>query len=199
MTGWRAWFAIVGLAVLAAALAGLGWWAMGPEARQALGPAEIGRGPYRLQSTTGAPFTQDSLRGAPSLVFVGFTHCPDVCPTTLGDIALWQDMLGPQRAADLRVYFITVDPARDTLPVLQAYISWLPGAVGVTGSQAEIDAALAAFRAFARRVAMADGDYTMEHTASVMVFDAEGRLSGTIPYQSPPDLAVARITAALEG
>lgn len=196
MTGPRPWLSILGLAALAMALTGFGWWAIGPEARQALAPVEVGRGPYRLETTTGQTFTQDSLTGRPSLVFFGFTHCPDVCPTTLGDIALWQDALGP-RAADLRVIFITVDPARDTLPLLRDYIGWLPGAVGVSGSQAETDAALQAFRAFARKLPLTGEDYTMEHSASVLVFNAKGRFIGTIPYQSPPEAAVAKITEAL--
>ncbi|WP_151718436.1 SCO family protein [Gemmobacter serpentinus] len=197
MTGLRAGLLIAGLAMLAMGLAGLGFWAMGPEARQALIPEEVGQGAYMLQSTAGQDFTEDSLKGQPSLVFFGFTHCPDVCPTTLGDIALWQDMLG-DRAAALRVFFITVDPARDTAARLADYTGWLTGVQGVTGSQAETDRAITAFRAFARKVPMEGGDYTMDHSASVLVFDARGRFTGTIPYQSAPEVAVAKIIEALQ-
>ncbi|MFE3838567.1 SCO family protein [Pseudogemmobacter sonorensis] len=154
--------------------------------------ATLGRGDYRLQTTDGESFTQDSLRGRPSLVFFGFTHCPDVCPTTMGEIALWQEALGPE-ASDLRIFFITVDPGRDTLAVLQGYTSWLPGATGVTGSPAEIDKALKSFRILARKVPLGGEDYTMDHNAYVMLFDREGRYSQIFSYQEDPDRVVAKL------
>ena len=123
----------VALATVAGLGAGAGWLLLRDGASAALVPADFGQGDYRLETTTGAPFTQDSLTGQPSLVFFGFTHCPDVCPTTLGDIMGWREALGA-KAEDLRVFMVSVDPERDRPEVLAAYLGWLPGAVGVTGS-----------------------------------------------------------------
>lgn len=157
----------------------------------------LGQGDYRLHTTAGAPFTQASLRGQPSLVFFGFTHCPDVCPTTLGDIDAWQQALGPL-AARLKVWFVTVDPERDTLDVLGDYVGWLPGAAGVTGSRTETDKALAAFRIYARKVPL-DGGYSMDHSAYVMLFDADGRFNQIFAYREPHDQVVAKLRRALAG
>ena len=166
-----------------------------------LAPAQpgtpLGQGPYRLETTTGQPFTAASLTGQPALVFFGFTHCPDVCPTTLADIALWQDTLGPL-AQGLRVWLITVDPERDTVATLRDYLSWLPGVVGVTGSPAETDKALTAFRGFARKVPLGNGDYGMDHSAGVMLFDASGRYLRSFAYQADPAEVTASLRPVLE-
>ncbi|MEI4473790.1 SCO family protein [Frigidibacter sp. MR17.24] len=156
----------------------------------------FGRGDYRLTTTDGTPFTEASLRGGPSAVFFGFTHCPDVCPTTLGDIATWTEALGP-RAAALRVFFVTVDPERDTAATLGPYVSWVPGVTGVTGPRAEIDKAVRAFRIFARRVPLEGGGYTMDHSSSVLLFDAAGDFVAPIPYQAPDDIALAALNRVL--
>ncbi len=195
MSGLRL-FALVGvLAVLSAAIAATGWFLRGESGQQALVPDDFGRGDYRLETTNGQPFTEETLKGQPSLVFFGFTHCPDVCPTTLGDIALWQEELG-EAAKDLRFFMVSVDPARDTPEVLAEYVGWLPGAIGVTGSEEESLKAQKAFRVFSRRVPLEGGDYTMDHSSSVLVFDAEGRFVDSISYQSPPETALARIRRA---
>ncbi|MFE3838568.1 SCO family protein [Pseudogemmobacter sonorensis] len=163
-----------------------------------LAPADIGQGDYRLLAHDGRAFTEDSLRGQPSLVFFGFTHCPDVCPTTLGDIALWQDELG-DLARDLRVVVITVDPERDTPEVLAGYVGWLDGAIGVTGAPDEVAKALRAFRAFAARVPLEGGDYTMDHSSQILLFDRGGRFAGTISYQSPLPEALGKLRELLAG
>ncbi|MBR9764110.1 MAG: SCO family protein [Rhodobacteraceae bacterium] len=142
---------------------------------------DLGRGDYELVTTSGETFTEDSLRGEPTAVFFGFTHCPEVCPTTLGDIATWQEELG--EADQLRVYFVTVDPERDDVDTLRDYVSWAPGVSGVSGSRAEIDKAIKAFRVYARRVPLEDSDYTMDHSASVLLFDDRGRFFEPIGYQ----------------
>ena len=156
----------------------------------------LGQGDYRLDTTTGAPFTQSSLSGQPSLVFFGFTHCPDVCPTTMGDIMGWKEDLGPLGAA-LNVWFITVDPERDTVDALRDYVSWLPGAVGVTGSPDQMQKALAAFRIFSRKVPLGDS-YTMDHSAYVMLFDAQGRYNQIFNYQEDPAQVTAKLRRFLE-
>ncbi|MEI4487747.1 SCO family protein [Frigidibacter sp. MR17.14] len=158
--------------------------------------AGFGRGDYRLVTTDGQPFTEASLKGGPTAVFFGFTHCPDVCPTTLGDIATWKEALGP-RAAPLRVVFVTVDPERDGPEVLGPYVSWVEGVTGVTGPRPEIDKAIRAFRIFARKVPLDGGGYTMDHSSSVLLFDAAGRFVAPIPYQAPEKIALAALGRVL--
>ncbi|WP_226627992.1 SCO family protein [Alloyangia pacifica] len=154
----------------------------------------LGRGDYQLTATDGSVFTEDSLKGAPSAVFFGFTHCPEVCPTTLGDIATWQDGLGDAGGA-LRVFFVTVDPERDTAAQLEQYVSWVPGVLGVSGDRAEMDKAIKAFRIYARRVPLDEGDYTMDHSAMVLLFDARGDYAGLINYQEDYDRALGKLRA----
>ncbi|MBL4916374.1 SCO family protein [Szabonella alba] len=158
----------------------------------------LGQGEYRLVTTEGQPFTESSLTGQPSLVFFGFTHCPDVCPTTLGEILGWKDTLGPL-AGDLKVWLVTVDPERDTPEVLRDYVSWLPGATGVTGEAAELEKALQSFRIFARRVPLEGGSYTMDHSAYVMLFDDQGRYNQIFTYQEDPEQVTAKLRRFLEG
>lgn len=155
----------------------------------------LGRGEYSLSTTSGTAFTEATLEDGPSMVFFGFTHCPDVCPTTLGDIRAWQEQY--PAAKDMNVYFVTVDPERDTASILGEYVSWVDGVQGVTGSPEEVDKALKAFRIFAARVPLEDGDYTMDHSASVLLFDARGRYTDRIGYQENPASAVAKIKSAL--
>ncbi|SNT76905.1 SCO family protein [Paracoccus seriniphilus] len=186
--------------VLAAGL-GASWFFLlgggaGPD-RSELVTDELGRGDYRLITTEGREFTQDSLAGQPALVFFGFTHCPDVCPTTLADIAAWKEELG-DRGDALRVFFVTVDPQRDTLEVLHAYTSWLPGVIGVTGSAREIARALEAFHIYARKVPLEDGEYSMDHSAYVMLFDRDGRFDQVIAYQEDPERVLSKLRHALE-
>jgi len=157
-----------------------------------IAPSDLGRGSYQLLQTDGTQFTQETLIGAPSLVFFGFTHCPDVCPTTLGDISVWQEELGSDWR-DLRVFFITVDPERDSADILTEYVGWLPHARGVTGTRKEIDAATYAFRVYSKRVDLDGEDYTMDHSSSVLLFDSQGHLQGTLGYQISADEALAKI------
>ncbi len=179
----------------ASAVAALGvalWFLVLSPDRDRIGTAEFGRGEYQLMTHDGKAFTQSSLQGQPSLVFFGFTHCPDVCPTTIGDIMTWQEELGGL-ADDLRVFFVTVDPERDTAEVLADYIGWLPGGVGVTGSQDDINAAMRAFRVFARKVPTANGAYTMDHSSSVLLFSRDGEFVTNISYQAPHEEALERL------
>lgn len=163
-----------------------------------LAPDDLGRGEYRLLRMDGAPFTQESLLGAPSLVFFGFTHCPDVCPTTLGDMAGWREDLGAEWER-LRVFFVSVDPERDSAEILSDYVGWLPGLTGVTGAPEETASAIRAFRVFARKVPLEGGDYTMDHSSSILMFNASGGFFGTIAYQAPHDEALGKIRGLLDG
>ena len=162
-----------------------------PKMRPDLG-ARLGEGEYVLQATNGTEFTHDTLIGAPSAVFFGFTHCPEVCPTTLGDIGAWQADLGDD-LADLQFYFVTVDPERDTLELLDGYVGWLEGAAGVTGTRAEIDKAIKAFRVYAAKSDLGDGEYNMDHSAHIMLFDRNGRFVEPISYQEDYEVALGKL------
>lgn len=162
------------------------------------GTDRLGQGDYRLVATDGSSFTPDSLKGEPSAVFFGFTHCPDVCPTTLGDMAGWQDELA-QRGKRLRIFFVTVDPERDTVELLREYVSWVPGVIGVSGPPEEVAKAVRAFRIYARKVPTESGGYTMDHSAMTLLFDAEGHYAGMIGYQEDPARARATLDKLLGG
>ncbi len=168
-----------------------------PKSNGDIGP-QLGSGDYTLDVTDGTQFTQNSLKGKPSAVFFGFTHCPDVCPTTLGDIMIWQEELG-DKADDLQIYFITVDPERDTLDILDGYVTWLDGAQGVTGTRTEIDKAISAFRIYSRKVPLGDeGDYNMDHSAHVLLFDENARFFEPINYQEDLDVALEKLNRLLD-
>ncbi len=158
------------------------------------GLASLGRGDYSLPTTEGGTFSEASLAGHPSAVFFGFTHCPEVCPTTLGEIGVWQEELGPD-AGTLRFYFVTVDPERDTIDLLRDYLSWTPGVVGVSGTRPEVDRAITAFKVYARKVPLSDGSYTMDHSPYVMLFDRNGHFDQVIGYRENDESAVAKLRA----
>lgn len=146
-------------------------------------------GPFTLTGSDGKPFASSSLAGKPYAIFFGFTHCPDVCPTTLFRISEVLKAAG-DRGRDLRAVFITVDPERDTPAALKDYLSSFdPRITGLTGDRPAVDAAVKAYRAFARRVPTKDGDYTMEHTAIVYLMDAENRFVGSFDLNRPPEEA----------
>lgn len=161
------------------------------------GTNNLGVGDYRLETTSSEPFTQATLTGTPSMVFFGYSNCPDVCPTTLGDIAVWQQDLGND-AQKLRVFLVTVDPERDTLPVLAEYLSWTDGVIGVTGTRAEIDKALNAFGIYSRKVAAKDSHtHTVDHSSSITLFDEQGHYAGKIAYQEPAETALSKLRALI--
>jgi protein SCO1/2 len=186
--------------LVAVALIAVGWFQfLGPKAQESIADT-LGQGDYTLVGTDGSTFTQETLKGAPTAIFFGFTHCPEVCPTTLGDIATWQyEITGNDTDQAFRAYFVTIDPERDTVDVLDDYVSWAPGVVGLTGSREEIDKAIKAFAIFARRVPGNDENYNMDHTASVLLFDEDGKLFEPIGYGEGVDRAVAKIKRMLAG
>ncbi len=155
----------------------------------------LGRGEYTLRTTGGGEFTEATLAQGPTAVFFGFTHCPDVCPTTLGDILTWQEEL--PEAKDMNIFFVTVDPERDTAEILGEYVGWVEGVEGVTGSREEVDKAIQAFRIYANKVPLEDGGYTMDHSASVLLFDENGSYTDRIAYQEKLPQAIEKLKSAL--
>jgi protein SCO1/2 len=148
-------------------------------------------GPFSLTTQEGKTLTDKDLRGAPFLIFFGFTHCPDVCPTKLFEISETLRAAGP-KGEKLRALFISVDPERDTVEVMKSYLgSFDPRIVGLTGDRAAIDATVKAYRAYARKVPLKDGDYTMDHTALVYLMDKRGEFVGAFNSEQPPAQAAA--------
>lgn len=159
---------------------------------------EIG-GPFRLVDTDGKPVTDVNLRGKSIAMFFGFTHCPDVCPTTLAEAASWLETLGDE-AKDLRFVFVSVDPERDTPEVLKNYIAAFdPRVTGLTGSREEVDAIIKAYRVYARKVPLEGGGYTMDHTAGIYLMNRDMKFVGIINYQEETDKALAKLRALLRG
>jgi protein SCO1/2 len=163
-------------------LAALWTFAPTPDATRA---SSVG-GPFELTAMDGRRVSSRQFEGAPLLVFFGFTHCPDVCPTKLMELSEVFRAAG-ERAGNTRALFITVDPARDTPELLKNYLgSFDPRIIGLTGTQDEIDAVVKAFRAYARKVPTASGDYTMDHTAIIYLMDRKGQFVGSFNLERPP-------------
>ncbi|WP_128290928.1 SCO family protein [Afifella aestuarii] len=154
---------------------------------------------FTLVDEQGAPVTEEIFEGHPSAVFFGFTHCPDVCPTTLADMASWREALG-DKADDLALVFVTVDPERDTPEVMADYVSAFDAGIrGITGEPDKVRAMLDDYHVFYRKVETEGGDYTMDHTASVFLLDGDGRLAGTINFNEDRDAALAKLNRLLDG
>lgn len=179
----------------------IGWWRVdGPGAPQATGPRPLpfSAMDFRLTDHEGNEVGPQSLVGRPAMVFFGFTYCPDVCPTTLSDISGWLDELG-EDAERLNVIFITVDPERDTEEAMAEYVSYFHPAIrGWTGPEEQIARAAEGFRATYEKVTTEGDDYTMNHTASVFLFDAEGQFATMIDNHEPREFAVPKIQRALQ-
>jgi protein SCO1 len=165
----------------------------GPGAPQA---AAIG-GPFQLIDQDGRTMTEQDLKGSPSLVFFGFTHCPDVCPTTLFDISEVMRALGPD-ADRARALFITVDPERDTQSVLKDYMSSFdPHVSGLTGDLPAITAVAREYRAYFKKVTLDGGGYTMDHTAITYLMDKEGRFVSPFNLKRTPEASAADLRSHL--
>jgi len=156
------------------------------------GPAIAGvGGPFALEDQDGKPFGDTDLRGRPYLVFFGFTHCPDICPTTLFDISQVMAKLGTD-ADRTGAVFITVDPERDTAAMMKDYLSSFdPHLRGATGDQKAIDAVEKAYRVYAKKVPTGNGDYSMDHTALVYLMDKQGRFVAPFKLDRKPEAAAA--------
>lgn len=189
--------AVVGFVTLAI---GVGWWRVDGPGRpdSATGPASLAiGGPFQLTDHRGRTVTERDFHGRPVAVFFGFTHCPDICPTTLGEFAAYMEALGPD-AERIHWLFVTVDPERDTAAHLAQYLALFdPRVVGLTGTEAQVAEAARQFRVFFRRVPLEGGGYTMDHTASTFLLDSEGRFAGTIDFKEPDEVAVQKLRGLL--
>jgi protein SCO1/2 len=161
------------------------------------GVAAIG-GPFRLAAADGSVVDSEKIKGKPFGLFFGFTHCPDVCPTSMMEITNDLAALGTV-AKDFRVYFVTVDPARDNAGLLKDYTaSFDPRIIGlVPKDEAELAAIAKAYRAVYRRVET-PSSYTMDHTAIVYLMDAKGAFFGTLDSKETPQARQQKLKRLIE-
>jgi protein SCO1 len=160
----------------------------------AIGPAiaAVG-GPFHLEDQNGQPVSDEDMKGRPFLVFFGFTHCPEICPTTLFEMSEVIRQLGKD-ADRIGALFITVDPERDTPAALKDYLtSFDPHLRGLTGDPAAVNAAIKAYRVYAKKIPLEGGDYTMDHTAVVYLMDKDGRFVAPFNLKRTPEAAAAEL------
>lgn len=170
------------------------------------GPETAVEGPYgvpfTLVSQNGQPISEQAFRGKPTALFFGYTHCPDVCPTTLFEMDGWLQKVDPD-GNKMNAYFVTVDPERDTPDIMKQYVSNVSQRItGISGAPDKVMDMVKGFRVYAKKVPVDEkdpnGDYTMDHTASVFLLDSTGRFAGTIAYQEDPDTAVKKLQNLLK-
>src|ERR1700744_607070 len=172
---------VVGLLLMLWALGGL---------RTVAAPAAIG-GPFQLTDQSGATITEKSLQGRPTLIFFGFTHCPDVCPTSLFEISEVLRAMGGD-ADRVNAYFISVDPERDNASAMKDYLSSFdPHLKGLTGDPTAVAKIIGEYRVYAKKVPLKDGDYTMDHTALVYLMDRDGKFVAPFNLKQSPQQAAA--------
>jgi protein SCO1/2 len=178
------------LALMAAAFVTLG-----PFGSHAVRASVIG-GPFSLVGEDGRAVTDAEFRGSPFLVFFGYTHCPDVCPTTLAQMSDVLTKLGPDKK--VAALFITVDPERDTPAVLKDYLSSFDRRIhGLSGDPKAVEAVMREYRVYAKKVPSGGGDYSMDHTALVYLMDKQGRFVSAFNLDQPPEAAARDLAAQL--
>ena len=169
-----------------------------PGAVTSTGQPDVG-GPFRLVDQDGRPVDQTLLDGKGSLVFFGFTYCPDYCPTTLGVLDATKQALG-DCADDVQIIFITVDPARDTPQALKDYLSsdgFPEGVIGLTGTPEQVRAAADAYRAVYQKVGEGEA-YTMNHSLTVYLMGPDGKFRSALGHDLGPERSAALIKQAME-
>jgi protein SCO1/2 len=174
---------VVGLLVL--------FWAMGGVSK-VVQPAAVG-GPFQLTDQNGKAVTDASLKGKPTLIFFGYTHCPDVCPTSLFEMSEVLRAMGKD-ADKVNAVFISVDPERDTPATMKDYLSSFdPHLEGLSGDPAETAKVITSYRVYAKKVPMKDGDYTMDHTALIYLMDRDGRFVSPFNLKRSPEEAATEL------
>ncbi len=192
-TARRLWIALAILLVTATAGLGAAYLARMPTG-SADDPPQVG-GPFALTDGAGRRVTDHSYDGYWRLVYFGYTHCPDACPTTLGDLGAALGKLPESVRDHVRVLFVTVDPARDTPAVIGSYVrAFGPGFVGLTGTQAELAPVEASYHVYAHRHDLKDGDYAMDHSSIVYVMRPDGSFAGLLDDGIPPAEMAHRLT-----
>ena len=154
--------------------------------------ASLVGGAFRLKTHEGEPISDESLKGKPFAIFFGFTQCPDVCPTSMLELSNLIERLGPD-ANKMRYLFVSVDPERDTQQLLKEYLSNFDKRLtGIIGTTQEIDDLAKKYRVYYEKVPTSGG-YTINHTATVYLMDARGRLASTIAFGEDEDVALKKL------
>jgi protein SCO1/2 len=170
---------VIGLVVVLWLLGGL---------RGATAPAAIG-GPFQLTDQTGQTVTEKSLLGRPTIIFFGYTHCPDVCPTSLFEMSEVLRAMGKD-ADRINAYFVSVDPERDTSAVMKDYLSSFdPHLKGLTGDPTAVAKVLSEYRVYAKKIPLKDGDYSMDHTALIYLMNKDGKFVAPFNLKRTPEAA----------
>ena len=152
---------------------------------------------FELTSHKGHKFTEKDILGKPTLIFFGFLSCPDVCPTTLNDMSGWLETLGSD-ADRMNTIYVSVDPGRDTPQLMADYLSSFDKRIiGLTGLEDELQKLTKPLGVFYKKEPTGDEDYTMNHTASVLLLDENGKLSRTIDYHEERSVAVKKIRLSI--
>jgi protein SCO1/2 len=182
----------VWIAVLLGAASWIGW-----DAYQGKQPA-IG-GPFTLVDQDGRTVTSDSLKGKPTLIYFGYTYCPDVCPTSLLLMETAIEKLGPDAAKKVNMVFITIDPERDTPKLLKGYVeNFGPTFIGLTGPQEQVAAAARAYRVYYQKVPGKDGaPYLMDHSSIVYLLDRNGRFVTHFTHEAKAEAIAAGVQRLL--
>jgi protein SCO1 len=186
------------LIVLAVIMAGLFVLLWQDASHEKPGPAEAAWGvPFSLVRQDGRPITEAAFRGKPTALFFGFTHCPEICPTTIYELSGWMNTVDPDKTK-LQAYFVSIDPERDPPDMLGTYLSNVTDRIiGISGEPKKVEEMARGFKIYFKKVlsdpTKPDGDYTMDHTASVFLLDREGRFVGTIAYGENADTAVQKL------
>ncbi|EUB96158.1 electron transport protein SCO1/SenC [Rhizobium sp. CF080] len=159
--------------------------------------------PFQLVAQNGQPITEKAFQDKPTALFFGFTHCPEVCPTTLFELNGWLHKVDPD-GTKLNGYFVSIDPERDSPELLGQYVSNVTDRVkGISGPPAKVQEMAKGFKVYFKKVPVDEkdpsGDYTMDHTASVFLLDNGGRFAGTIAYGENPDVAVKKLENLIKG
>jgi len=156
------------------------------------GNTRIG-GPFVLVDDTGAAITESTLAGKPSAIYFGYTFCPEVCPSTLLDMSRWIQKLGPD-ADKLNFVFVSIDPARDTPDLMHTYLSSFDKHIrGFTGTPAQVARIAQEYRVYYKRIPTDDGGYVMDHSSSIYLMVADGKLVTMIAYQEDDASALAKL------
>lgn len=179
------WWSVAGLAVILLAAAGLSWLGRATAAPQygIVIDSQEPAADFTLDSSLGRPVSLSEFRGAPVLLYFGYTTCPDVCPTTLADLRTALQELGEDRDK-VQVLFVSVDPERDTVERLAAYLPYFDSSfIGLTGPLAEIEAIASRFGVFFQKnTANSAAQYLVDHTSAVLLLDSDGSLRLMFPY-----------------
>jgi cytochrome oxidase Cu insertion factor (SCO1/SenC/PrrC family) len=182
----------VWIAVLIGAAGWIGW-----DAVQGKQPA-IG-GPFALVDQDGQPFSSDRLKGKPTLIYFGYTYCPDVCPTSLLLMQTAMDKIGPEAVQKVNLVFITIDPERDTSKLMKDYVgNFAPTMIGLTGTPEQVAAAARAYRVYYQKVPGKDGGpYLMDHSSIVYLLDRNGRFVTHFTHEAKAEAIAAGVQKLL--